>query len=89
MNRGDVYKLIARSLEQYRASNFGEIAAVAGTTVSEIRTRVGEEAISLEVGIEWTDGSCRAMRIEVTAYGPSCWMTDRMSESIIISKPTK
>ena len=87
MNRGEVYKLLAASLEQYRAMNFQALAEAAGTCISQMRVQVGSEEIMLEVSVDWVDDRYQAMCVEVTADGPSHWMMDRLTESIVIARP--
>jgi hypothetical protein len=86
MNRGDIYKLLALALEEYRVADFDKLAASAGTTMDAPPVRVGREEVSLEVSIIWVDSRQNALRVEITAAGPSCWMTERVNESVIITK---
>jgi hypothetical protein len=89
MNRGEIYKVLAALIEQCRSTDFNKLAAGAGTIISRYPIQFESMEIILEIQIEWTDDSQRALRIEITAEGPSCWMTDRVLESIIIRRPVE
>jgi hypothetical protein len=89
MNRGEVYKVMAALIEQYRSADFDQLATAAGAIISRDPIQFESAEIKLEIRTEWTDDSRRALRITITAEGPSCWMTDRVLESIIIRRPAE
>jgi hypothetical protein len=48
---------------------------------------IGSEVIDVEIRIRWANPGRSAVRVEATAYGPSCWRLERLEESITVSSP--
>lgn len=85
MNRADAYAVLSRELRAWQQRPYEQIAAIVGQPPSETIVRVGQEDVTVCVGVQWADERKGTLRVEATAAGPSCWALERLEESIIVS----
>jgi len=86
MDRADAYAALVAELEQWRLRPQGELALLVGAAPSLRMVHLRGEPVTLEVSVSWVDASRRGFRIEALANGSSHWLTERLSERIVVPK---
>jgi hypothetical protein len=83
MNRSDAYGVLSDELRSMSHLGYDCLLSRIGQSTRRVLA-LGPEEVAVETHVRWHDAKKRAIRIEATAYGPSCWALERLEESIII-----
>ena len=90
MRPGQVYPVLARSLEEWRAWPLCVLAALIGAPAEVGELQVDGELVRVETSVTWADGMHSALFVEAVAYGPASWQTERVTERLRIeAKPLR
>ena len=84
MRSGQVYPVLARLLEEWRARPLSVLAALIGAPVEVGELQVDGELVRLETSVKWADDKQSAFFVEASAYGPANWQTERVTERLLI-----
>jgi hypothetical protein len=88
MRTDQVYPVLARSLEEWRARPLSVLAALIGTPAEVGELQVDGELLRVETSVKWADDKRSALFVEAVAYGPASWQTERVTERLRIeAKP--
>lgn len=84
MTRADAYRHLAEELERWRRLPKAALAARIGVAIPPRTVRIGQEDVSIEIGLEWADSGKERVRVHATANGPGHWKLERLEEEITI-----
>jgi hypothetical protein len=85
---GQVYPVLARSLEEWRARPLSVLAALIGAPAEVGELQIDGELVRLETSVKWADEKHSTYFVEAVAYGPASWQTERVTEKLRIeAKP--
>jgi hypothetical protein len=88
MRSGQVYPVLARSLEEWRAPPLSVLAALIGAPAEVGELQIDGELVRLETSVKWADEKHSTYFVEAVAYGPASWQTERVTEKLRIeAKP--
>lgn len=88
MRSGQVYPVLARSLEEWRARPLSDLAALIGAPTEVGELQVEGELVRIETSVKWADDRHSAFFVEAVAYGPASWQAERVTERLRIeAKP--
>lgn len=85
MDRATVYATLAAELEHWRQQPFGELADLVEALPSVRTTILDGQVITVEVRIRQANSRPGTLRVEAVADGLSCWMLERLEESILVT----
>jgi hypothetical protein len=80
----DVYPILCDKLRALQALPYAKLQEMIDVMPTSIPIDIMNEAITIEVRVEWTDQRKRGMRITATAFGSSCFRMERTSESVLV-----
>jgi hypothetical protein len=82
MRPGQVYPVLARSLEEWRARPLSILVAHIGAPAEVFELQVDGEFVCVETSVKWVDDRRSAFFVEAVAYGPASWRTERVTERL-------
>lgn len=86
MQRATAYAVLAAELENWRKLSQAELLSLLDQSPrSRVVTADGEELV-LEVVVSWATEKRKSFKIAGIAYGPSHQLTERLEESLIVSR---
>lgn len=89
MRSGQPYVALARALEDWRSRPCAALAAAVGKPPEVEELELAGEIVYVETSASWVDAKNEAVLVEAVAYGPSTWLTERVSERIRIDLQQK
>lgn len=84
MRPPDVYPILCEKLRTLQALPYAKLRQMINEMPTSTPINMMKEPITIEVNVEWADQRKKDLRITATAYGPSCFRIERMSESVLV-----
>ncbi len=82
MQKAEAYAALSKAINQLAAVPYAELLALTETELPKSPIRLGHETVTIELKI--SAAGPEALRIDGTAYGPSCWRLERLEEHLIV-----
>ncbi len=86
MDRGEAFRVLAFELNELAAMPYEELAALVGVS-SQRFVKIGACEAELEIRVSWNDHGRRRVELRGQIHGPSCWWTDRLESTVLVSNP--
>ena len=84
MNRHEAYRLLASTLEEYRALPVAELAALVGDRRSERAATCSGEEFILDVSVTRAAGPGVGIRVHAAVASPSSFRLERVKDEILV-----
>jgi hypothetical protein len=89
MNHVTAYRILARTLEKYRARDFSDLASSAGKTISEEIRHDDGTLFHIDIAVRWVnDGVHRNILLRGRIDAAGAVDFDPLEEKLIIRDPT-
>jgi len=84
MSAGQVYPVLVRSLENWRARSPTVLATLVGAPAEVDELQLDGEFVRIETSVAWADTNHQSVLVEAVAYGSGSWLTERVAERLRI-----
>ncbi len=86
MDRAEAFRVLAFELNQLAAMPFEALTAMVGVSTQRF-VQIGACEAELEIRVSWKDHERRCVELRGKIHGPSCWRTERMESTVVVSNP--
>lgn len=86
MNRHEAYRLLASTLEEYRALPVAELAALVGNRRSERAASSSGEEFILDVSVMRAGEPGDGIRVHAAVDSPSSFRLERVEDEILVAE---
>lgn len=84
MRPQDVYPILCDELRTWQSHSYSQLREMIDSESNTTVFETAGEPITIEIRVEWADSHKKDLRIIATAFGPSSFRLERMSESVLI-----
>ena len=84
MRPQDVYPILCDELRKWQSNLYAQLREMIDSESFTTVFEMAGEPIAIEVSVEWADPHKKDLRIIATAFGPSSFRLEKMSESVLV-----